>query len=102
MLHVMVRSPFDCASFAACLRVIAPGDCLVLSGDAVYAAIRRTVPGSRLAGAVARSGIRVHALDADLSARGLGDAVLIAEVERIDDGAFVDLTAGHPPVHTWL
>lgn len=101
MLHVLVRSPFHGGTFAACLRVIGAGDCLVLAGDAVYAALAGTGPAGRIETAVETLGITVHALGPELAARGLAPGRLSGRVAVIDDGGFVDLTVAHHPIHTW-
>jgi len=101
MLHVLVRSPFTCGTFAACMRVIGAQDCLLLAGDAVYAALAGTDPAGRIEEAVRILGVSVHVLEPELVARGLAHRRLLGCVSVIDDGGFVDLTVAHHPVHTW-
>ena len=66
VLHTLNASPAS-AAFADCLRLVAPGDALLLLGDSVYGAIAGTEP--RLA--LNASGAQLYVLREDASAAGV-------------------------------
>lgn len=84
-LH-LVNSP---AGLTACMAVAGDEDAVLLLQDGVYAAVPVLVPERA-----------VHALEADVLARGLARR-LSSHVQVVDDAAFVALVETHQPVVTW-
>lgn len=72
--------------FRDCLAVLAPGDCLLLLGDGVYAAISCTPDWD----ALAASGADIHVLEAD--ARAAGVMKLAPGARPTDMDGFVELS----------
>jgi len=68
--------------------------------DGVYAALADGAAAKRLV-MLLRSHA-VYALAPDLAARGLADAALVAGVQTVDYGGFVDLAAEHSSVIAWI
>ena len=85
VLHTLNASPSS-AAFADCLRLIAPGDTLLLLGDAVYGA----VAGSAGRQALDSSGADVCVLREDAMLAGLANRLDGATV--VDMDGFVELT----------
>jgi len=97
ILHLLSRSPFTDTSGASCLRLLGPGDGLLLTGDAVHAlqpgsqpfAVLRALPADRA----------LFALAEDLEARSL---VAQDFVHVVDYAGFVELTLRFERVNSWL
>ena len=85
VLHTLNASPSS-AAFADCLRLIAPGDTLLLLGDAVYGA----VTGSTDRQALERSGAEICVLQEDAMAAGVANRMEGATL--VDMDGFVELT----------
>ena len=85
MLHLVTASPDQ--ALAAC----AQGDDLVLMHAAVLAAGRAACPPS----------VRVHAMAADLAARGIAPGTLAPGVAPLDDAGLVALAVRHESSLTW-
>ena len=77
-LHTLSTSP-TATAFADCLRLIAPGDALLLLGDGVYAALAGTAPRTELD----HCGARLYVLQEDAAAAGV--------LGRLDGLATVDM-----------
>jgi len=77
-LHTLSASPTT-AAFADCLRLIAPGDALLLLGDGVYAAL----PGTGPRRALGACGAALYVLHDDAAAAGV--------LARIDGETVVDM-----------
>ena len=97
-LHLLAHSPFNDTRFSSCLPLLAAGDGLLLSGDAVYA----LQPGGEALRALQQlpEGIALFALQEDLQARSLN--VSQERIEVIDYTAFVDLCIAYSRVNSWL
>lgn len=97
-LHLLAHSPFTDNRFSSCLQLLAAGDGVLLSGDAVYA----LQPGSAALQALQQlaEGIALFALQEDLLARGLN--AWPERVCAIDYPAFVDLCIDYNRVNSWL
>lgn len=95
VLHTLNRAPSHPA-FAQCLRLLAPGDALLLLGDGVYAALA----GSRAAAELTASGAALHVLDVDARAAGVLER-LTEGVTVSDDAGFVGLTEHYPRQQAW-
>ncbi|MGK9067309.1 sulfurtransferase complex subunit TusB [Stutzerimonas chloritidismutans] len=97
-LHLMSHSPFADGRLDSCLRLIAPGDALLLTGDAVHALLAGTAP--RAALEQLDEAIALFALAEDVTARGL--LSLPGRVEAIDYARFVELCCRYARTNAWL
>lgn len=98
MLHIINKSPYENNSLDSCLRIAAQGGDILLIEDGVYAAIGGAA-GKQVSEAMKQ--FRFHVLQADLEARGIADKV-IAGVNKVDYGGFVDLVAKNENCQSWL
>ncbi|MEK1906756.1 MAG: sulfurtransferase complex subunit TusB [Pseudomonas sp.] len=96
-LHVLSHSPFSDSRFASCLRLLGPQDCLLLSGDAVYA----LQPGTNQLQALQLmpASIALYALEEDLQARSLAAP---ERTQVVDYPGFVELCTRYTKVNSWL
>jgi tRNA 2-thiouridine synthesizing protein B len=99
MLHTINTSPFTSSSLDACLRTAAPGSSLLFIEDGVYAVLQGTAVSARVQEAMKQ--LSVHVLGPDLAARGV-QGKLMAGVNVVDYGGFVDLAAAAPRIQAWL
>ncbi len=99
MLHIVNKSHTQTNSLASCLRLAKPGDALLLTEDAVYAATHAGGAASGMGAALAQ--LKVYALQPDVDARGMAGK-LLERVTAVDYAGFVDLVAEHPTNQTWL
>jgi len=90
VLHLVTRTP----ALAGALAASGGDDDVVLMHQAVLAAV------GALPRAIA-SGPRLHAMTADLLARGLAPASLPAGVAALDDAGLVALAVAHRQSLTW-
>jgi tRNA 2-thiouridine synthesizing protein B len=99
MLHIVNKSPAQTAALASCLRFAKPGQALLLTEDAVYAA---TATGALASGLseTART-LKVYVLQPDVEARGMAGR-LIEGVTAVGYDGFVDLVAEHATNQSWL
>lgn len=81
-----------------CLRMLVPGDSLLLLEDGVYLATRLQ-PGVALRSRIP-AGVTLYALAPDLVARGIS-AKIPADFSSIDYTDFVRLCLSHPRVVNW-
>ncbi|WAJ39912.1 sulfurtransferase complex subunit TusB [Pseudomonas sp. GOM7] len=96
-LHILSHSPFADSRLASCLRLLGAGDALLLSGDAVYALQPGTANLQALQ--LMPASIALHALDEDLTARGLQAP---ERVQPVDYPGFVELCTRYAKVNSWL
>jgi tRNA 2-thiouridine synthesizing protein B len=99
MLHIVNKSHAQTTALRSCLRLARPGQSLLLTEDAVYAATRAAVAASGVAAAL--MSLKVYALLPDLAARGMAGQ-LVDGVTAIGYDGFVDLVAEHPNNQSWL
>lgn len=85
ILHTLNASPASDA-FAECLRLLAPGDAVLLLGDGVYCSLVGTSARAQLDAA----GAELHALHDDVAAAGILGQV--AGASTVDIDGFVALT----------
>ena len=97
MLHIVNKSHTQTDALRSCLRLALPGQALLLTEDAVYAATK----GGAEASGLAKSALQIYVLHPDVEARGMAGR-LIDGVTAIDYGGFVDLVAAHPNNQSWL
>ena len=97
-LHLLSHSPFNDTRLSSCLRLLGPGDGLLLCGDAVYA----LQPGSAPLQALSQlpESILLHALAEDLQARGIH--ALPARLQLLDYPGFVACSLAFDRVNSWL
>ena len=100
MLHIVNRSPFEKNSLETCLRLSANGSHILLFEDGVYGALAGGNFESNLR--TAMSAKKVYALAADLEARGIASAQLIAGIEVVGYDGFVELAAKCDKVQSWI
>lgn len=96
-LHLLSRSPFVDNSLKSCLRVLAAGDGLLLTGDAVYALQAHAAPWMLLS--QLPDSVSIFALLEDVEARGIASPV---RVQRVDYKEFVSVTLAFSKVNSWL
>ncbi len=99
ILHTVNKSPFQQTTLSSCLRLLVPGDVLLLIEDGVYGA---TVGHSQEAvvNKLAELNIRVYALEGDILARGL-TGHLLSTVSLATFDEFVALSVIADNVHSW-
>jgi len=100
MLHTVNKSPFERKAFENCLRTAVPGDAILLIEDAVFAAMQGTAFATTAAKAA--QDFKLYVLGNDLIARGMDHGKVVAGIAVVDYGGFVDLTAEHSVVQSWL
>jgi len=98
MLHIINKSPLMNSALDSCLRVAPSGDILLIE-DAVYAATSGNAFEGKIREAMGR--FKIHVLQPDLEARGLGDRI-IAGIVPVDYGGFVELTTTNKNCQSWL
>jgi tRNA 2-thiouridine synthesizing protein B len=96
MLHLVNKSPYERDSLDTCIGYCREGDTLLLIEDGVYAAIAGGKAAAKL------QGLTIAALGSDLKARGIAEDKLIAGIQIVDYGGFVDLVATTDRVQSWL
>ena len=99
-LHTVNKSPFDRPSLQSCLGHCLKGDAILLIEDAVVGARKGSASASGLENALKECSIYV--LQADAAARGLDAGDMVAGIETVDYGGFVDLAAKHDRTQSWL
>lgn len=95
MLHTLSHSPWQ-HDISAQLRLVRPGDDLLLLSDGVIAAL----DGSRFLDILRAAPITLYALEEDIEARGLTGQIS-SSVVRVSYKDFVRLTIQHPGQLTW-
>lgn len=97
-LHILSHSPFTDSRLTSCLRLLTPGDGLLLTGEAVQAARPGTTPRQSLE--ALPEGIGLYALKEDLHARGIDQPP--ARLETVDHPRFVELCVQYQRTNSWL
>lgn len=95
MLHTLRYSPWQC-DIAELLRMLQPGDDLLLIQDGVIAALE----GGRYLESLLAAPITVYVLEEDIHARGLS-AQISGSVVRVGYTDFVRLTVKHSAQMAW-
>ncbi|SCC69464.1 sulfurtransferase complex subunit TusB [Kosakonia oryziphila] len=95
MLHTLSHSPWQC-DMTALLRILSPGDDVLLLSDGVTAALE----GSRYIALLLNASITIHALNDDVQARGLNGQIS-SSVVRVGYTDFVSLTVKHAVQMHW-
>lgn len=97
-LHILSHSPFTDGRFSSCLRLLGPGDGVLLTGEAVNALRDATLQRTQLEALPHQ--VSIFALEEDVAARGLED--IPSQVVQVDYPGFVELCARHDRVNSWL
>ncbi|GIU26558.1 sulfurtransferase complex subunit TusB [Shewanella schlegeliana] len=92
ILHHIQDSVEQSSGLTTCLRYIALGDSILLSGNAINCLLKREWR-AKLAN------LRVVALKEDVNARGLQD--YLKDVKQISYNEFVELSLEHEKVISW-
>jgi len=100
MLHTVNKSPYEKNTLETCIDLAADGSAILLIEDGVYGAIKGGAISVKLEQAM--QSCTVHALDADLKARGIEPEKLIDGVNIVDYSGFVELAANSDRVQSWL
>lgn len=98
MLHIVNKSPMTSTTLESCLNTASGGDLLLIE-DAVYAATSGNAFADKLQAAMGR--FKIHVLQPDLDARGMGDR-LMAGVDAVDYAGFVGLVVNNKNCQSWL
>ncbi len=98
LLHTFSKSPFSDRLFSDATSLIRSGDAVLLLNDAVYAAISTSALTDIFDKLV---GVSCYAIDEDLAARGIHDAMLPPAVTRASYADFVRLTLEADKMITW-
>ena len=99
MLHIVNKSPFERDSLDSCLRLAEEGSSVLFTEDGIYGALKNTKVTVKISGA---NGIKFFVLGPDFKARGMNEDKLVDGVQVVDYAGFVDLTAEHSVVQSWL
>lgn len=96
-LHMLSHSPFSDSRLVSCLRLLGPGDGVLLTGDATYALQAGTAQLQALS--LMPDSISLYALDEDLQARAINPPT---RVKTVDYPGFVELCTTYAKVNSWL
>ena len=99
MLHIVNKSPFERNSLESCLKHAVKGSAILLIEDGIYAALKGTQATAQVQAAM--KDCTIYVLQPDVEARGMQGRVLEG-VMPVDYAGFVDLTASHNAVQSWL
>lgn len=100
MLHTVNKSPFDRNSLESCLRLSREGHAILLFEDGIYAALQGTRWEAAMTDALKTR--KIYVLTSDVEARGMRTDNVIAGIQPVDYGGFVDLVAEHKATQAWL
>lgn len=102
MLHTVNKSPFEKNSLDSCLRfAVRQGHSLLLFEDGIYAALKGTDFEPKITEALKT--IKIYVLTPDVEARGMRtDENVIAGIQPVDYGGFVDLVVENKATQAWL
>ena len=100
MLHTVNKSPFERNTLESCLRLAKKGSAVLLFEDGVIGAMQNTKFSDKVSQAM--SDLSFYVLGPDIKARGLSEKKVIDGIKVVDYNDFVDLTAEHNAVQSWL
>jgi tRNA 2-thiouridine synthesizing protein B len=100
MLHTVNKSPFERNSLESCLRLSREGHAILLFEDGIYAALQGTRWEATMTDALKTR--KIYVLSSDVEARGMRTDNVIAGIQPVDYGGFVDLVAEHKATQAWL
>lgn len=100
VLHLVSRSPGTSLALAQCLGRAGAGDAVLLLEAGVYAASRDCASAASLREAMGK--VSIHALAADLAARGIVEEEVLEGIAVVDYEGFVALAVAHSPALSWF
>jgi tRNA 2-thiouridine synthesizing protein B len=100
-LHTVNKSPFDRNSLDTCLSVTKTDSTVLLIEDGVAGAMQNTTASASISDAMGK-GVKFAVLGEDLSARGLPADRVMDGISIVDYAGFVQLSADHDNVQSWL
>lgn len=95
-LHILNAAPAQHTQLNSCLRVLAPGDAILLCGEAVQALRAGSAAAQQLL--EKQSNYQLYALQEDVEARAIDPQ---PAVTLLDYPAFVALTVKYTRVNSW-
>lgn len=96
-LHLLSHSPFSDSRLVSCLRLLGPGDGVLLTGDATYALQPGTAQLQALS--LMPDSISLYALEEDLQARAITPP---SRAQAVGYPASVELCTRFAKVNSWL
>ncbi len=99
LLHTVNKSPFSHNTLNACIKVIQPGDALLLLEDGVYGSLTCNPLAEELI-TLHEKGTALFALAEDIQARGILGRQIPA-ITNINYNRFVELCTQHHSVQSW-
>jgi len=100
-LHTVNKSPFDRNSLDTCLSVTKADSTVLMIEDGVAGAMQNTAASASISDAMGK-GVKFAVLGEDLSARGLPADRVMDGISIVDYAGFVQLSADHDNVQSWL
>ena len=100
-LHTVNKSPFDRNSLDTCLSVTKADATVLMIEDGVAGAMQNTTASASISDAMGK-GVKFAVLGEDLSARGLPADRVMDGISVVDYAGFVQLSADHDNVQSWL
>jgi len=100
ILHTVNKSPFERNALNSCLGHAQNGSAVLMIEDGVYGAMAGTQMSATVSAALSKA--KVYVLGPDLAARGIAEDKVLAGVQVVDYGGFVDLVAENATVQAWL
>ncbi len=100
-LHTVNKSPFDRNSLDTCLSVTKADATVLMIEDGVAGAMQNTTASAGISDAMAK-GVKFAVLGEDLRARGLPADRVMDGFSVVDYAGFVQLSADHDNVQSWL
>lgn len=97
-LHIVNKPQSRSQALRSCLRLLQPGDALLLIEDGVYACA--ATGENRLFWQALPADVSCHVLDADLAARGIN--LPLPAFAVVDDAGFVALACSHDKSLSWF
>jgi tRNA 2-thiouridine synthesizing protein B len=98
-LHTINKSPFTHNALFSCLKICRNGDAILLIENGVLAGIYSS-PSIETFLQLVNDGVKIYALENDVSARGLQNKTH-PEITLIDYSGFVQLSIKHPRILSW-
>lgn len=99
-LHTVNKSPFSHNTLASCIDVCGNQDCILLIEDGVFGAMGNAPFAADLQNLITSKGVKVFALENDVSARGLQGRIQ-NQIALTDYLGFVQLSLDFHCVQSW-